>query len=267
MQLRRKVNLLLPKHKSARAHDIVTQELLHISHNKLERSQEFTHRARLQPYLCCTVRSSMMAHNRRTVHKVLFIGPSDSGKAKLIAQLDKRCNPPRNFISTIGIDFIVVPWHRGGEPVMLQIWDTAGQERFYTIASTYFRGADVAVFCFDPASRQSFLSALRFLLEIQRSDSRNPRNQFMKILVAHYFREDVTEYEVPRCEAVSAAFLNDATFFDLLDHSKSSIDAFLDKVTNCMEPLVPTKEPLPPTKPTKPNKPNPKTAKTFFRLK
>ncbi|KAA8916667.1 hypothetical protein TRICI_001193 [Trichomonascus ciferrii] len=40
--------------------------------------------------------------------------------------------------------------------VGLQIWDTAGQERFNSLAFSFYRGADVAVFVYDMTNAESF---------------------------------------------------------------------------------------------------------------
>jgi small GTP-binding protein len=41
-------------------------------------------------------------------------------------------------------------------PMKFNIWDTAGQEKYRSLASLYYRGADIAVIVYDITSRSSF---------------------------------------------------------------------------------------------------------------
>ena len=43
-----------------------------------------------------------------------------------------------------------------GQTVKLQLWDTAGQEKYKSMASSYYRGANVALIVFDITNHESF---------------------------------------------------------------------------------------------------------------
>jgi small GTP-binding protein len=80
------------------------------------------------------------------------------------------------YISTIGVDFRIKTFDRSGKTVKLQVWDTAGQERFRAITTSYYRGADGIVLCYDmtdPASVDGLADI--WLREIQQHASKNPR--------------------------------------------------------------------------------------------
>jgi len=74
-----------------------------------------------------------------------------------------------SFISTIGIDFKMKTIELNGKKIKLQIWDTAGQERFYTITSTYYRGAMGIMLVYDVTDSKSFDSIAKWLRNIDEN--------------------------------------------------------------------------------------------------
>lgn len=60
-----------------------------------------------------------------------------------------------------------------GKNVKLQIWDTAGQERFKNITSTYYRGGNGILVVYDITDRESFSNLNSWLIEIEKSASKN----------------------------------------------------------------------------------------------
>jgi len=56
-----------------------------------------------------------------------------------------------------------------GKKIKLQIWDTAGQERFYTITSTYYRGAMGIMLVYDITDGKSFDSIGKWLRNIDEN--------------------------------------------------------------------------------------------------
>jgi small GTP-binding protein len=93
--------------------------------------------------------------NKSYIIKILLIGDSATGKSAIMY---KYCEDQFNkdFISTIGIDFKIKMIEYQSKLIKIQIWDTAGQERFKSITSAYYRGADVAIICYDITNRKSF---------------------------------------------------------------------------------------------------------------
>lgn len=100
--------------------------------------------------------------------KILLIGDSGVGKTCILCRFsDDSFNP--SFISTIGIDFKMKTIEINGKKIKLQIWDTAGQERFYTITSTYYRGAMGIMLVYDVTDGKSFDSIGKWLRNIDEN--------------------------------------------------------------------------------------------------
>lgn len=97
--------------------------------------------------------------------KILVIGDSAVGKTSLLLRyIDDAFSP--SFLSTIGIDFKKKTVSIDNQSVLLNIWDTAGQERFRTITTSYFRGAQAILLCFDATERQTFMNVASWVNQI-----------------------------------------------------------------------------------------------------
>lgn len=112
--------------------------------------------------------------------KVLLIGDSGVGKTCILCRFsDDSFNS--SFISTIGIDFKMKTIDFNGKKIKLQIWDTAGQERFYTITSTYYRGAMGIMLVYDVTDGKSFDSIAKWLRNIDE----NANEDVVKMIVGN----------------------------------------------------------------------------------
>ncbi|XP_054724202.1 ras-related protein Rab-10-like [Uloborus diversus] len=97
--------------------------------------------------------------------KLLLIGDSGVGKTCILFRFsDDAFNT--TFISTIGIDFKIKTLDIKGKKIKLQIWDTAGQERFYTITTSYYRGAMGIMLVYDITNPKSFDNIAKWLRNI-----------------------------------------------------------------------------------------------------
>jgi small GTP-binding protein len=93
--------------------------------------------------------------SRPPTYKMCIVGDVSTGKSSLLCSLKGD-----DFIidgdplSTIGVDF----WCKNlvNPKRVIQIWDTAGCERFISIAKTYFRRCNMAVYCCDLTDYESF---------------------------------------------------------------------------------------------------------------
>jgi Ras-related protein Rab-10 len=112
--------------------------------------------------------------------KILLIGDSGVGKTCILCRFsDDSFNS--SFISTIGIDFKMKTIDLNGKKIKLQIWDTAGQERFYTITSTYYRGAMGIMLCYDITDGKSFDSIGKWLRNIEE----NANEDVVKMIIGN----------------------------------------------------------------------------------
>uniref|UniRef100_T1HNV3 Uncharacterized protein n=1 Tax=Rhodnius prolixus TaxID=13249 RepID=T1HNV3_RHOPR len=83
--------------------------------------------------------------NHLKISKIIVIGDVGVGKTSLV---NRFCHKTFNcnYKATIGVDFEVERFDIFGVPFNVQIWDTAGQERFKSLASSYYRAANVSLF-------------------------------------------------------------------------------------------------------------------------
>ena len=112
--------------------------------------------------------------------KILLIGDSGVGKTCILCRFsDDSFNA--SFISTIGIDFKMKTIELNGKKIKLQIWDTAGQERFFTITSTYYRGAMGIMLVYDISDGKSFDSIGKWLRNIDE----NTDNEVVRMIIGN----------------------------------------------------------------------------------
>ena len=93
--------------------------------------------------------------------KIVLVGQSNVGKTALMLRFtDDKFNS--SYVNTIGVDFRFRTLTVGGKRVKIQIWDTAGQEKFRTVTSTYYRGSDAILLCYDITDKQSYEQLLTY---------------------------------------------------------------------------------------------------------
>ncbi|EDR25400.1 small GTPase RAB, putative [Entamoeba dispar SAW760] len=89
--------------------------------------------------------------------KIVVIGDQSVGKTCISGRLvDGSFKPDEK--STIGASFVTTYLPIDGNNVKIVIWDTAGQEKYRSMVGMYYRGATVALICYDITSRSSFES-------------------------------------------------------------------------------------------------------------
>eukprot|EP00300_Choanocystis_sp_HF-7_P041377 c8088_g1_i2.p1 GENE.c8088_g1_i2~~c8088_g1_i2.p1 ORF type:complete len:197 (+),score=30.40 c8088_g1_i2:69-659(+) len=99
--------------------------------------------------------------------KIVFVGDSGVGKSSLIKRFIDDTYIP-NMTTTIGVDFAIKSLDISGKSCKLQIWDTGGQEKFRAVTTSFYRGANGVVVCFDPTSPQSFESLPLWFRDIRQ---------------------------------------------------------------------------------------------------
>lgn len=92
--------------------------------------------------------------------KLLLLGDSGVGKTSLMMRFTEQTFSA-TFVSTVGIDFkykviSIEPQSSKPVSVRLELWDTAGQERFKSITTSYLRGAQGILVCYDITDRRTF---------------------------------------------------------------------------------------------------------------
>ena len=111
--------------------------------------------------------------------KLIIIGDTSVGKTSLLLRFAENTFSVQH-IATIGIDFKIKNMQVDGKNVKLQVWDTAGQERFRTITSSYYKGANGIILCFDSTMINTFEHLQNWLTQIEQ----HANDDVLKILVA-----------------------------------------------------------------------------------
>lgn len=146
------------------------------------------------------------------VFKILLIGDSSVGKSSILLQFtDDHFDD--NLTSTIGVDFKVKVLEVTGadrqmKRIKATIWDTAGQERFRTLTSSYYRGAQGIILCYDVSRRETFDSLPMWLQEVEQYAMGGGR-EVVKLLVGNKIDKPrvVTRAQVCSKPSPPASFL------------------------------------------------------------
>jgi small GTP-binding protein len=101
------------------------------------------------------------------IFKIILIGDANSGKTSLINRYVTKSFSDK-YICTIGVDFMTKAVKINNQTIKLQIWDTAGMEKYKQITTSYYRGAQAAIVCFDLTSQASFMSLQRWVDDYSR---------------------------------------------------------------------------------------------------
>lgn len=97
-------------------------------------------------------------------YKIVLLGDSSVGKTSLVHRFTSGSFDP-HLANTIGAAFILKDHTAQDRTVKFEIWDTAGQERYKSLTPMYYRGAKVALVCFDLSlPTESFVRA-RYWIE------------------------------------------------------------------------------------------------------
>ncbi|CAF0870396.1 unnamed protein product [Didymodactylos carnosus] len=99
--------------------------------------------------------------------KILIIGDSGIGKTSILQRFANDYFAP-DYVATIGVDFQIRTIDIDSKDIKLQVWDTAGQDRFKCIVSSFYRGANGVLVCFDITNIESFRNVDTWIDEIQR---------------------------------------------------------------------------------------------------
>lgn len=99
--------------------------------------------------------------------KVVFLGSANVGKTALVQRIVINRFAP-SMEPTIGAAFCSISVTRPDREVRLDIWDTAGQERYSSLASVYYRGADLALVVYDLADGESYGQALAWVAKLKQ---------------------------------------------------------------------------------------------------
>ena len=89
------------------------------------------------------------------IFKLIVIGDSGVGKSCMLRVL-KGDDFNEDSKPTVGVEFCSKNYYLDDHEIKVQIWDTAGQERYFTITSSYYKGAKGCALVYDIANKETF---------------------------------------------------------------------------------------------------------------
>ena len=114
--------------------------------------------------------------------KVILIGDSYVGKSSIIDRLKSntfKINQP----STIGLEHHSIIIKINSYTLRMQIWDTAGQEKFDSIATTYYKSAEVVLFVYAINLKSSFDRMIDWAKQVD--DNKTKDEEQLRILIGN----------------------------------------------------------------------------------
>jgi Ras-related protein Rab-1A len=167
---------------------------------------------------------SMSSNSYDYLIKCLVVGDSGTGKSSLMLRFtDDVFNT--SYISTIGVDFKIKTMEIRDKTVKFQIWDTAGQDRFRTITSSYYRGSNAVILCYDTTDKNTFKNIVKWLDEVKMYSAISP------LLILCGTKIDLEkEREVDRQEAEDFAKANNMHFFESSAKNNSNINEIFELI-------------------------------------
>lgn len=156
--------------------------------------------------------------------KCLVIGDSGTGKSSLMMRFTNDVFNP-SYISTIGVDFKIKTMDFRDKIVKFQIWDTAGQDRFRTITSSYYRGSNAVLLCYDITDINTFKNIHRWLEEVKNFSIGNP------LLILCGTKTDLGEKRIVSYEeAEEYAKTNNMHFFESSAKNNFNVKAIFELI-------------------------------------
>ena len=114
--------------------------------------------------------------------KVILLGDSCVGKSSLIERFKSNSfNSKQTATITLEHHNLIIKVN--SSIVRMQIWDTAGQEKFDSIASTYYKSADVVIFVYSINIRNSFERVSQWAKQVEEYSSID--EQQIRILIGN----------------------------------------------------------------------------------
>ena len=156
--------------------------------------------------------------------KCLVIGDSGIGKSSLMIRFtDDIFN--NQYISTIGVDFKIKTIILKNKTIKFQIWDTAGQDRFRTITSSYYRGSNAILICYDVTEMDTFRNVKRWMEEAKMFSTTKP------LLILCGTKTDLYDRrQVNKCEGEEYAKSNGMLFFETSAKNNSNIREIFESI-------------------------------------
>jgi len=110
--------------------------------------------------------------NKAQEVKVVLLGEAAVGKSSIILRFVTNTFSEAYGV-TIGGAFMAKLLIHNGVSTKFKIWDTAGEERFRSLASMYYKDAQVALLVYDITKKDSLQSLTYYIEELQKNGPPN----------------------------------------------------------------------------------------------
>lgn len=158
--------------------------------------------------------------------KCLVIGDSGIGKSSLMLRFTNDVFS-NEYISTIGVDFKIKTIALENKTIKYQIWDTAGQDRFRTITSSYYRGSNAILICYDVTEKETFQNVKKWLEEVKRYATGNP------LLILCGTKSDLSnKRQISTIDGKNYATDNNMLFFETSAKNNLNVKEIFESIAN-----------------------------------
>jgi small GTP-binding protein len=169
---------------------------------------------------------SKMSHNKnyQYIFKIILIGDSNIGKSSLITRYVTNSFSDK-YICTIGVDFMMKSMQYEDQSIKLQIWDTAGMEKYRQITSSYYKGTQAAIICFDLTNKNTFNSVEKWYSDFSQFHN----SLFEKIIVLVGNKCDlIEERAVEMDEIENLCKLNKFVYFETSAKTGENVESLFE---------------------------------------
>lgn len=164
--------------------------------------------------------------NKQYTFKIIIVGDSFTGKTTIFKKFCDQEIENGNVKPTIGVDFKVKELVIREKHIKLQLWDTAGQERFRPIISSFYKGNDCVIFCYDITNKESFDNIDHWIYE---SNKFNSHRKIVKILIGNKI-DDEENRKVSYEEGLKISNENNMEFFEISAINNKELDAIISTI-------------------------------------
>ena len=159
--------------------------------------------------------------------KIILIGDSGIGKTSIINKYINNIFTDKH-LCTIGVDFMMKTLKLKNTNVKLQVWDTAGMERYRQITTSYYRGANAAIICFDINSKKTFINLKIWINAYYEYSNANLSKVIVIVGNKSDLEREVTEEDIDEFLKINPSFV----YFECSAKNGAKIDEVFEYIAS-----------------------------------